>query len=98
MGKTPHKRGLSTETHDRGGSFCWVLSAGLWGACPARSVSESMHETGPSYKLNGAIVAIVFSDGLTGSQKRGLPHGNQAIAEFGGHLRPRHLFCRRQSS
>jgi hypothetical protein len=21
MGKTPHKRGLSTETHDRGGSL-----------------------------------------------------------------------------
>ena len=31
MGKTPLKRGLSTETHDRGGSFWWVLPAGLKG-------------------------------------------------------------------
>lgn len=38
MGKAPPRRGLSTETHDRGGSLCWVLSAGLGGACPARFV------------------------------------------------------------
>ena len=69
MGKTPHKRGLSTETHDRGGSFSWVLSAGRWGACPARSVSEIMHELAPSFKLNGAIVAIVFRDRLSTGQK-----------------------------
>jgi len=64
MGKTPHKRGLSTETHDRGGSFSWVLSAGLWGEYPARSVSEIMHEIAPSFKLNGVIVAIVLRDRL----------------------------------
>ena len=84
MGKTPHKRGLSTETHDRGGSFCWVLSAGLKGGCPARSVSESMHEIAPSFKLNEAIVGIVFRDRFSKGQKRGLPHGNQAITEPGG--------------
>jgi len=85
MGKTPQKRGLSTETHDRGGSFCWVLPAGLWGACPARFVSEIMHEITPSFKLNEAIVAIVFRDRFSEGQKRGLPHGNQAVTEFGSH-------------
>ena len=55
------------------------------GGCPARFVSEIMHEIGPSFKLNGAIVAIVFRDRLRGGQKRGLHHGNQAITEFGGH-------------
>jgi hypothetical protein len=85
MGKTPHKRGLSTETHDRGGSFCWVLPAGLWGACPARFVSEIMHEIASSFKLKGAIVAIVFRDSVHKDRKRGLPHGNQATTEFGGH-------------
>lgn len=55
------------------------------GACPARSVSEIMHELAPSFKLNGAIVAIVFRDRFTVSQKRGLPHGNQAVTEFGSH-------------
>ncbi len=76
MGKTPRKRGLSTETHDRGGSFCWVLPAGLWGACPARFVSEIMHEIGSSFKLNEAIVIIVFRDRLRCGQKRAFPHGN----------------------
>ena len=68
-----------------GGSSWWVLSAGRWGACPARSVSEIMHELAPSFKLNEAIVAIVFSDRFMVSQKRGLPYGNQAVTEFGGY-------------
>jgi hypothetical protein len=55
------------------------------GGCPARSVSEIMHEIAPSFKLNGAIVAIVFRDSLSEGQKRGLLHGNQAITEFGRH-------------